>query len=365
MGSYALGMGGSDCGCGTGVSGGAQGNAADMVVNGLMGHGAMNSDLIIDQGTTQETLMCFTSGAISSEIKCVRNDGVVQFAKNEKPCFKYGDLVRLVGFDNCVADATQVYKVDVAPILVNNLWEMKLIANDTITPPGPDPIAVFAHLEFVGGQYCFAGGAVAPLPIGCVQLTPREAESAPRLMMHIPAGKLAITGAVFARSDYFAEFGVSFDGTNVATSTILGRVKAGDFIQSPDAGIVDPVKVIEVRQVEVMAEGGGTKFIEKYYLEKAVPSSTCALIQVRRGLSLDLEIVQDGDCWRIIIPGADTAGMQFPEEWKTDMGYYIGKYTISATWAVLRNGKLAPRSEIIKAGNAYVRPSHLFQVPKM
>jgi hypothetical protein len=123
---------------------------------------------------------------------------------------------------------------------------------------------------------------------------------------------------------------------------------------------------MEVRQVEVMkADGSGTEIIEKWFLEKSVVATSCALVQIRRGLALDLEVVQEGDCWRVIIPGGDTAGMQFPEEWKTDMGYYIGKYTISATWAVLRNGKLAPRSEIIKAGNAYVRPSHMFSVPKM
>jgi hypothetical protein len=214
MGNYALGMSGTGCGCGTSVSGGAQGNAPDMVVNGLMGQGAMDTDLIIDQGTTQEMLMCFTSGMIGEEIKCVKSDGTLIFAKDKRPCYKAGDLVRMVGFDNCVEDASQIYKVDAPATLVDNLWNVKLVVNDTATPPGPDPIAAFANLDFdaTTGIYCFSGGTVAQLPIGCVQLKAREAEAAPRLLMHIPAGNLAITGAVFARNDYYTEFGVTFDG---------------------------------------------------------------------------------------------------------------------------------------------------------
>jgi hypothetical protein len=364
MGNYALGMAGS-CNCSS-SSGDSYASAAPMIVNGLYSVSALDRDLIIDQGTTHELLLCFTNGNIGAEVKCIKKNGTLVFAKEDRPCYKSGDLVRLVGFDNCVSDASQVYEVDGAPTLVDNLWNLKLKA--TTTPAGPNPVTAFAHLEFENDLYCFSGGTVKTVPIGCVQDKARDAEAAPRLLPHIPAPDLALSGAVFAKHDYFDEFGLSFDGGNEATvaNAVIGRIAAGDFLMSKDAGLSEPVRVTEVRRVEVMkADGSGTEFIERLILDRAVVSTACALVQVRRGASLDLEIEPDGSCWRIIIPGGDTAGMQFNDSDRTDKGYWLGTYTITATWATLRGGKLAPRSEVIRAGNAYVRPTHMFTTPLM
>jgi hypothetical protein len=76
---------------------------------------------------------------------------------------------------------------------------------------------------------------------------------------------------------------------------------------------------------------------------------------------MQFEIIADGDCNRVIIPGSMSSGLQLPQEWRDSNGDYdIGRYTITATWGVLRNGKLASRTEVIKAGRVTLRPTHHF-----
>lgn len=370
--AYALGTPvGSGCGCSTGTT------AADILksldIPGLMLHDARSSDLYIDQGATQESVICYMSGMVSPEVSCIKKDGTLQFGSEAKLCFKKDDLVRILNFDDCKADSGEIYQLVADPVMVGSNWEFKLQAtpaNAAALPPvaaGPSFIDAISKLPFDSSNtHCFTG-SVNRAPIGCVQ-TVKKSSSAPRLMLHIPGTKLALSGAVSSRDDYYDEFGVSTDGTDwiSASAEVAGRVKIGDFITSPDASINTPIRILQVRKVEVRkSDNSGNEFIERWQVERKVATVECALVYIRRGTSMQFEIVPDGDCSRIIIPGSMTSGLQLPAEWKTADGYYdLGRYTITASWGVLRNGKLAPRTEVIKSGRVMLRPTHHFSSSK-
>ena len=102
--AYALGTPvGSGCGCSTGTA------AADILksldIPGLMLHDARSSDLYIDQGATQESVICYMSGVVSPEVSCIKKDGTLQFGSEAKLCFKKDDLERIVtaqSFDEAI-----------------------------------------------------------------------------------------------------------------------------------------------------------------------------------------------------------------------------------------------------------------------
>lgn len=372
--SYALGMnqnGGCACGTPMGQMTTSKDGSSQAMYPGLHVVESFNSDIVVDQGTTQEMLMCFVQGNVSEEIQCVKKDGTLQFAGNAKLCFKAGDRVRVVNFDKCYEDAPEIYQVEANPLKVDGRWTIKLIATPAdaaATPPIPAGKAfvdTIAGLEFdTTDLFCFMPKTEI-VPIGCVQPTKAEPIYPPRLLLHRPAGDMVLTGAVSYRNDFYDEFGVTYDGTDwaVVSPQVTGIAMPGDYITSPDANINEPIRILEVRPVTVMnPDGTGTMVVEKWHLERKVDPSKCSLTYVRRGTTLNFETYQDGDCVRIIIPSGMTSGLQLNPNWQTDGLYNMGRYTITATWATLRGGKLAPRTEVIRSGNLMVRPTHHFSV---
>jgi hypothetical protein len=338
----------SGCGCGTGES--------TSPIAATAGLSAINNPtafpLIIDQGVAFNQKVCLTSGEISVPAieMSAGPDGKLTFPTTQEICAKVGDKVRVLGLDSCKSDVGEIYVVSA---VVNT------DAEKSITLTG-------LNTGGVAKVYKQTLTSTSETVLGCITASVAASSAGPRIIQHMPSDpKFTLSGGAIARSDWSQSFGIEFAANNQwVMSRIVGMVQPGDTIVSEDAGIMTPVQVLEVRQVQT-SDGS---VVEKIKLAVPPKNSGCYLAHVRRGRLFTMGMEYDANgCIDLKIPASSTAGLQLLDSWRMDDGsncdvFNVGCYTVALHW-VENNAAGQPQSfsRILLRGDVYLRASHIFE----
>lgn len=328
---------GSDCGCG-----GSQ-STSDVVQLSMLDN-ILEAPLIVPAGSDYREKICFTRGCLSDAIYSVTagTDGVATFSDDYDICLEAGDKARVIGYDSCDLDFDNIYDVAAVDDTANSV---------TLTGFQVDEDEVFS-----------ASLTTEIIPLGCTTVTESTTTAPPRIIEHVDANDIVLTGGAHARADYYNSMGVTTAaGNNWIVSKINKIVLPGDTITISDAGITIPTKVLETREVETNA--GTVTYIR---LEDAPTSSGCYIAVVRRGLLFTIRAELDANgCMDIYIPGSQTSKIQLHQDWLRSGWkdqFVAGRYNIFAHWGEINptTNQMVPRSRSIMGGDMILQSTHLF-----
>jgi hypothetical protein len=333
----------STCACSTSGT-----TAAKEIIPGLSE--ADLSTITLSQGVPWTWKQCFAKSLTPTQVIEEQVGGKVVLNRSQH-CFKVGDLLRLINYDPCKPDTDDTATVFPVTAIVPNPADP---TQDILTATG---------LVTINKVYQALATSSQLVPIGCAIGSTATSDLLPPYVMVVCDGApLLITGGITARDDYRESFAVeTIAGSAHIYSTVLGKIQPGDAITAPAVGFIAPTKVLRVDLETVQNSLTGAKVQrEKITMEtKATVTNACAAITVKRGLIAQLEVVQDGRCWELTIPGGATTGLQLAKSMKNGAGYHLGVLTVTATYGKLLNGKLRTRTVVLLRSNVELNPSHM------
>lgn len=323
-------------------------------VENTPGLGYINSPyqfpLVIDQGVAFNQKIALTKGGLTDMANSVTigPDATLTFPTSQDICVETGDSVRVLGYDPCRPDESEVFEVGT----VVNTDTTKSVQLNGFTPPAAK-------------TYRAVTTSTSEVLLGCISVSQVSSDSAgPRIIESIEADpKILVSGGASARSDWSESFGIEYaSGNSWIMSRVLDKVRPGDTIVSSDAGLPNPVRVMEVRKVGT--SDGDT--VERIRLASPPQNTGCFLSHVRRGRLFNFRSVYGTNGMvELKLPASATAGLQLLDAWKVDDEascdvFSVGCYSVAMHWSELVGTQLVNHSRVILRGDVFIRASHIF-----